>query len=334
MLPIPLISNAVPTTFGTTGTPPHVATLVRTIAQAGMFEASDLRTGSAGPARMVERLFARWAVQDKLPARQAKLPIGFEVNTAPIIFGHDRPMLFLTNTAVAARWYIGHPLRHWLGSPYQAVLEHAVAMLYDGLDALCYAPKPPEYLAWARAMWWEGGEGEAITKTVANSKNPMTNRNRLPLRRAFDTRYPRWMQAPQSNIDAVINFNGTHGRDRVQQQQIYTLRLALSAARHSRHLLPANAHKIPGYAPGQIACYLRHRHGDYCGRLIDNYQHRAQRNGYKLACFHGAWPLDTADDLIRARRGIAANTRLAQALIDLVNEIGDVATSSFLGAAY
>jgi hypothetical protein len=293
MLPIPLISSAVPTTFGTTGTPPHVATLVRTIAQAGMFEASDLRTGSAGPARMVERLFARWAEQDKLPTRQAELPIGFEVNTAPIIFGHDRPMLFLSNTAAAARWYIGHPLRHWLGTPYQAVLEHAVAMLYDGLDALCYAPKPPEYLAWARAMWWEGGEGEAITKTVANSKNPMTNRNRLPLRRAFDTRYPRWMQAPKSNIDAVINFNGTHGRGQVQQQQIYKLLLTLSAARQSRHLLRANAHKIPGYAPGQIACHLRHRHGDYCGRLLTCTAPSAMATSWRVSTARGHSTLPT-----------------------------------------
>ena len=101
-------------------------------------------------------------------------------------------------------------------------------------------------------------------------------------------------------------------------------------AMRDRDLLTPNLHTFTAAPAMRFAAFVRWNHGDYLQRLVDTYFHHAEHHPH-LFLLHGAWPLATVADIMRARRGIAANTRLAIALAALCDQLGGIARQSMGG---
>ncbi len=354
MFTLPTISAEVPTSFTPDAQSFAITELARVIANAGMFEAPDLRVGTAGVPRMIERAFERWAVEDKITTKDPILPIAFCITTLDT--DDTVSVLRLAQTNVHARWYVGHRMKAWVGTPLQPLLELATATLYSALDALCYAPKPPEYLVWAAHCWWGGYEDERVQRTIQAERQaaakaivdglvadgaahnglvvqealrqegledcmrvPNVRRSALPTRKRFDHRYPRWMQAPRRDRCALDLATKRDRRSIATAEAIETVEAAL----RSRYLRRPNMDTIfPEGVPNNFGCVVRYQHGDFTDRLIHHWAEMAARKGHSFFSDHGRWQLQTADDVVAARRAITAHCRLLAATRRLLYETG------------
>ena len=326
MFAIPIINGRVPSHVGGAPLPATIAHVGALLADMDAYTAPDLRTGAAGPRRMIEKVWQRWYAEAGLPARLPELPVSFSVLDAeeaslPAACSRDHAWLALWADARPARWYIGEGIERHLADGLDPLLaEHAIGTLYAAADALAYVAKPPEFLAWARAFWWNHGEDAKPTRCDVNGAYS------FPTRRRFDNRYPPICQAPRRFKCAPVVPRGTVAIDLARK--IADVQHGLRA----KALLRPNAHLLkPDAAAATFAAFIRWKHGDYLGRLVDTYFHVIERHRVPMVRFVGAWPLATADDITRAQRGIEAHARLSQAAVDLLHDIGGYCATSSMG---
>lgn len=325
MFELPTIPAEIPRAINTRMLPAPIAQLGYRMINAGMIEPADLRTGSAGAARMIERTFARWAAEDGAPASVRAIPGNFKIvdptmdqylsplarwdrSVAWLVFAPDR---------AATRWYVGPTADALVKLGRGDLASHAMATLYAGLDAICYNVKPPEFLRWAQLLWWHGHESDKAAKAAGKSCAGM------PTRRTFDNRYPAWSIAPRRH-PAAMNRIPRHFR------KLAEAIAGVETALRSRHLLRPNVPEFSeSLALNHFAVFVRAFAGDYQQRLVHDYFNAT--DGKKAVDFHGAWPLRTIEDIERARCGIAANTILAGKLEALGYRMGGIAMNSMGG---
>lgn len=295
--------------FGTE--PPAFASLARGMAAHGFLRAEDLRIGSGGTRLLVEKPLRRWWLERGLPARFACLPIDFHV-IGPEQWPYNRPggpddtaLLVVDTSRVPQRCYL-RPVLEPLAQQSPEFVQHAIAVLYAGLDAVCHAITPRELLAFARAYWWEGGEDKAARTDLTMS------------RRSFDTRVAPIAQAPQVWPPIVYEFIRGH-REIIADVKAVHERLA------DPLVLRPNAEAVAGIPPGRIAAIVRWRHGDPAFHLIDHHWH-ADGGMDRFADFHSVWAIPTeARAFQRLLARIEATVHLAAAVNRLIQRIASPA---------
>lgn len=331
MFELPDISTALPR-FSLNRLPPAITDLGVHMAQLDLFEPSDLRTGGAGNRRMIEkaweRAFTAACANARAGYKTKAVPLGFYIVTPASL--HDvaealprnHAWLVVSPCAGLARWYT-HRIDHIAANDPECA-GALVAMLFLGLNALCYAPKGPEFLAWARQYWWGGGE-DCIGPRRPQRRLPggLPDHSALPSRRKFNTRHPAWHATPAWNAAAIKR------APKAMQQAA----LRVEAACRQRNLLRPNAAAITGRQCGHFPIVVRARHDDYSGRLMDDHWASMERARIKSTPLQSAWPLETPADIQRAMAGLAPTCELITALSELINVIGYTGTTT-MGYGY
>lgn len=291
--------------------PPAFGALARSMAANGFLRDEDLRIGSGGTRLLVEKPLRRWWRDRGLPARLACLPIDFHI-VGPEQWPYNRPggpadaaVLVIDTARAPQRCYL-RPVLEPLAQQSPEFVQHAIAVLYAGLDAVCHAITPRELLAFARAYWWEGGEDK-----VARTDSIMS-------RRSFNHRVAPIAQAPEIWPPIVYEFVRGQ-RNLVDAVQAVQERLA------DPLVLRPNAEAVTGLPPGRIAAIVRWRHGDPAFQLIDHHW-RSDGGMAHTADFHSAWAIPTEPRAFqRLLARIEATVRLAQAVNDLIQRIASPA---------
>jgi len=343
-LPIPSLAGH-PLAFRTGILPDGLVRLGRTMAEADMFTSSDLRTGRAGPRRMIEKAWQRWFEEAGQGLEHMAVPMHFSISAEPgkpldgsiawLEIGYGR----------MTRWYTSHADEIAKENPDLA--EHALAVLYAGLDTICYAPKAPDFLALAKAYWWRGADNEKAivaemkaaekrraeiraetggagtiyeVMVVGDPGHGRRARTRLPSRRKFDHRYPLLHQAPKRHPAAMQGTSKFKGlREAIAE---------VESAMRSPHVLRRNGAEIYGTPHcGHFPIIVRARYGDFLGRLLDDHWHAMRDAKLKSFNHHSAWPLGTVEQIERVRRGLTPTLRLAAALTELIQHLGHVASN-------
>lgn len=326
MFEIPIIGGDIPRAITGDTLKPGILHLGKLLAEMEAYRPADLRTGAAGVKRMIEKVWQRWHAEDGLPEKIRELPIDFVITDT-----RDWSMqwakqtrcawLILTTTSRPTRWYIGYGIeRHQRAGIDDALLEHGISTLYAGMDALCYAPKPPEFLAWAKAFWWNGADDAKPTRESVG------NRYQFPTRRRFDHRYPAMSVAPRRFTRMPVV---PRTRNELTLAQAI---VAVETLLRTRNRLAPNMHEYSNGAPRYFGPFVRWEHGDYLGRLVDDYYRRIERLRLKTFNTHGAWPLATVEDVVRARRGMAQHRRLCLATVLLLKALGGHCATQSMGS--
>lgn len=392
MSALPAIAPEVPATLVAGATDPALARLAYTLANAGLLQPADLRVGSGGLRRMIERVWLRWWQEADLPRRVglnlrwriltsagalsgARLTI--DATTVALLgldggaSGHAAAWLVLDCDRAAARAFLCPGLAAYLergrGTPAAraAIVEHALAVLYAGLDRLCYAITPPVWLAMARRYWWGGADD--LAPGVRRSAGMLT-------RRMFETRFAPLTLAPWRHWAwaaltepggpalawnaRVVEVPRAWQRRQVDAMRAAGLRgaplldpatglalhpwpevVAVEAALR-RATLDRNARELTGRMVVDVPLHLRWRSDDDHRHLLDAWSHeldQAQSDAARgsttrastaRVCFTGAWPLNTVDEIRTARARLPATVRLAAAVDALLCR---VASRSFGG---
>lgn len=317
MLELPLL-DGIPGQLHAGGESPVFERLARDLAINGFMAPPDLRVGGGGLRTLVEKPFRRWWAERGLPERLPYLPLQFTVRAGSDwgevpAGGEDSAWLVLENHAAPQRCYLA-PVAGPLAEASPEFAQHAIAVLYAGLDALCHAITPRELLAFARAYWWNGGE----------DKEPGTARMS---RRMFDHRVAPIAQAPHAWPPIVYHF--IRGR-RSLVEAVQVVEERASAA----DLLRPNAEAITGRVPVVLGVVVRWKWGDPAFHLMDHHFHEVWEvveggAPWKLridrdtaARFHGAWRIPkgrAALDGLLAR--VERTVRLMAAVDRLIGEL-------------
>lgn len=325
MFELPDISSAMPR-FSLNRLPPAITDLGVHMAQLDLFQPSDLRTGGGGNRRMIEKVWERAFTSACATARVGHgakaVPLGFYIVTPASPFGFAQALprnhawLAVAPCAGLARWFT-----HGLDDMARTHPECAgalVAMLFMGLNALCYAPKGPEFLAWARSYWWNGGDDcEPSKRQPQRLPGGLPNHAAMPSRRKFNTRHPAW--------HAMAAWNPSTIKRAPKAMQAAARRV--DAARRQRNLLRPNAVTVTGRYCGHFPIVVRARHDDYANRLMHDHWADLDRAKVKTTPLQSAWPLETPAEIQRAMAGLAPTCELIAALIELIDEIGYAGTS-------
>lgn len=275
MLELPLL-DGVPAVFHDGGESPVFELLARDLAANGFMAPTDLRVGGGGLRCLVEKPFRRWWAERGLPERLQRLPLQFVVRAGPEwgevpAGGEGSAWLVLENHTSPQRCYLD-PVVRPLAEASPEFAQHAIAVLYAGLDALCHAITPRELLAFACAYWWDGAEDKAQGSAVMS-------------RRRFNHRVAPISQEPRAWPPIVYHFIRGH-RGLVEAVQ------AVEALASATDLLRPNAEAITGRVPVAIGVVVRWTWGDPAFQLMDHHfhaVHEADEGHVEMARFHGAW---------------------------------------------
>lgn len=313
MLEMPLL-DGIPDSVRFGADPPAFERLARTMAAANVMDAGDLRVGSGGMRRLVEKPLHRWWAAKRLPAALDCLPLAFDVLPAPpaeeemVRPGRapeaDSPVLVVTMHASPQRCYL-KPVLEPLAQSAPEFVQHAIAVLYEGLDCVCHAITPREQLAFARAYWWMGGEDKADPK------------HEVMTRRQFDVRVAPIAQAPRRWPPIVYEFA------RIPHPIEDAVR-SVEALLDDPRILRPNAEAVTGHAPTGYPVIVRWRHGDPVWRLLDD--HRAAFGDRWGVGFQSLWEIPTEPRAFLAFLDrVEATVNFLRALNNLIRRIASPA---------
>lgn len=341
-LPIPTLEGQ-PISFTTHALPPALVQLGQTMADMDFFTASDLRTGAAGPRRMIEKAWQRW--WDDAGGYRNPVSLKFKIAYRVAKPLDDSHAWLIVAPGRLTRWYTADA--DTIANHSSELAEHALATLYAGLDAICYALKAPDFLTLAKAYWWAGEDSEkpllarakaakaqldklpkgALSQVFAREELDPAVRGVLrggfimPTRRRFDHRYPLLHQAPRRHPEALKNAPPMFGK------LACAIRNVESSLR-SPNLLRRNAAELTGTPHcGHFSIIVRARYGDYMTRLLDDHFGAMKMAREASFNFHSAWPLGTPAQIMRAKNGLSPTIRLANALSVLLSHIGHSASN-------
>lgn len=344
-LALPTLAPDVPVKLRSGVTDTGHAALAYTLVNGGYLQPADLRVGTGGLRRMVEKVFARWWSEAGLPERLAS-PLQFHISTdlsrAGIRPGDRRPVpgepwLVLSAYHQVRRYYLRRKFEPWHARrPVEA--SHALAVLYAALDRFSYSLTPPRFLDFARRYWWEGGED--ITREQRKATGFLT-------RKMFETRFAGCSLAPvmewtwsagagvarshrrsDGTTPRIIIPAGSHPRQ-IQRHPVAQVR-AVEDALLEPLMLTRNAFELTELPVLDYPIILRWRWDDQHTRLGDHWY--AELDAHKdRAVFTGAWPLRNLEEIEYVRTRLPATVRLIHATDQLLAHLADSSAGTMLG---
>ncbi len=338
-LALPTLAPDVPVKLRSGVTDTGHATLAYMLVNGGHMQPADLRVGTGGLRRMVERVFERWWTEAGLPARLTS-PLQFTISTDLHQAGirlpdgtrpqAGEPWLVLSAYTQVRRYYLRRKFEPWHARrPVEA--SHALAVLYEALDRISYSLTPPRFLDFARRYWWDGAED------LAPGRRKTTG---FLTRKMFETRFAACSLAPAMQSGWVL---GTALEARMRCAPGWTSRKALRD--NPRHpvaevravedamleplILTRNAFELTELPVLGYPIILRWRWNDQHTRLGDHWY--AELEGRRRAVFTGAWPLRNLEELEFVRTRLPATVRLIDATDRLLDKLADSSTGGFFG---
>ena len=342
-LALPTLAPDVPVKLRSGVTDTGHATLAYMLVNGGHMQPADLRVGTGGLRRMVERVFERWWTEAGLPARLTS-PLQFTISTDLHQAGirlpdgsrpqAGEPWLVLSAYTQVRRYYLRRKFEPWHARrPVEA--SHALAVLYAALDRISYSLTPPRFLDFARRYWWDGAED------LAPGRRKTTG---FLTRKMFETRFAAYSLAPA--------MNGTWANGAWQARQARRENPERAAAQQLRRATPADRHPVAEVRAVEDAALepliltrnafeltelpvldypiiLRWRWNDQHTRLGDHWY--AELEGRRRAVFTGAWPLRNLEELEFVRTRLPATVRLIDATDRLLDKLADSSTGGFFG---
>lgn len=350
-LALPTLAPDVPVKLRSGVTDTGHATLAYMLANGGHMQPADLRVGTGGLRRMVEKVFARWWSEAGLPERLTSA-LQFHISTDLSRAGIRRldgpipqagePWLVLSAYTQVRRYYLRRKFEPWHARrPVEA--SHALAVLYAALDRFSYSLTPPRFLDFARRYWWGGGED--ITREQRQATGFLT-------RKMFETRFAACSLAPQLHHDWAFNASidvahrrynkpGTPIMPWVIEGRVYgpNFRQARHPVAHVRAvedalleplILTRNAFELTELPVVDYPIILRWRWDDQHTRLGDHWYAELDE-GKDRAVFTGAWPLRNLEELEYVRTRLPATVRLIDATDRLLDHLADSAAGTMFG---
>lgn len=347
-LALPTLAPDVPVKLRSGVTDTGHAALAYIMANAGHMQPADLRCGTGGLRRMVEKVFERWWLEAGLPARLTS-PLQFQISTDLSRAGirwpdgtrpqAGEPWLVLSAFTQVRRYYLRRKFEPWhTRRPVEA--SHALAVLYAALDRVSYSLTPQRYLDFARRYWWEGAED------LAPGRRKTTG---FLTRKMFETRFAACSLAP------VMNGVWANGAWRACQSRrapgtpltigsrVGYGNLSFTGDRHplaevravedaglSPLLLFRNAFDMTELPVVDYPIILRWRWNDEHTRLGDHWFAELEDSPGR-ARFTGAWPLRNQEELEFVRTRLPATVRLIDTTDRLLDKLADSSTGGFFG---
>jgi hypothetical protein len=357
-LAIPTLAPDVPVKLRSGVTDTGHAALAYLMANAGHMQPADLRVGSGGLRRMVEKVFARWWAEAGLPARLTS-PLQFHISTDLSRAGirwtdgsrpqPGEPWLVLSAFTQVRRYYLRRKFESW-HARRPLLASHALAVLYKALDRISYSLTPPRYLDFARRYWWQGGED------LAPGQRRTTG---FLTRKMFETRFAACSLAPVMQPDwtpgpgLVATYRGrqvmcpTAARfEQALNAHGEAVQLIGSYPKRTRHpwaevravenrlfhpcMLTRNAFELTELPVVDYPVIVRWRWNDDHTRLGDHWFAELEDSPSR-AVFTGAWPLRNQQELEFVRTRLPATVRLIDATDRLLDLLADSSTGGFFG---
>jgi hypothetical protein len=353
-LALPTLDPAVPVRLRSGVTDGGHAALAYILANGGHMVPADLRVGTGGLRRMVEKVFERWWREAGLPEWIVS-PLQFHIHTDFHKSGarwpdgsrpqDGEPWLVLSAWRQARRYYLEHKFgRYHDVAPEKA--SHALAVAYRALDDFSYSLTPPRFLDFARRYWWNGAEDLAPG---------MRKKTGFLTRKMFETRFAACTLAPAEDFRwnvAATRANRGRPMNGYARHPLPEVR-AVEDALLNPDRLTRNAFDLTEAPVCDFPIIVRWRWNDQNRRLGDHWfaeldghanvddntaqeaadqrMHGGARpaRAHRIARFTGAWPLRTLEELDYVRRRLPATVRLIHATDRLLAKLADSSAGGF-----
>jgi hypothetical protein len=338
-LALPTLAPDVPVKLRSGVTDTGHAALAYMLANAGHMQPADLRVGTGGLRRMVEKVFERWWLDAGLPERLTS-PLQFQISTDLSRAGirlpdgtrpqAGEPWLVLSAYTQLRRYYLRRKFEPWHARrPVEA--SHALAVLYAALDRFSYSLTPERFLDFARRYWWDGAEDLAPGQRKATG---------FLTRKMFETRFaacslapvmqPHWARgatlASRPRLGLPIHSSVLERNPRHPLPQVRTVEDALLEPL----ILTRNAFDLTELPVVDYPIILRWRWNDDHTRLGGHWFAELEDNKGR-ATFTGAWPLRNLEELEFVRTRLPATVRLIEATDRLLDKLAVSSTGGFFG---